>query len=274
MGFSKLARSVQTFFLTGLCGRSLCPLRLGAFEIKKLEPQSSPRDAAECAEEMHSAQTAHLSLFGTSNRTKLVWRLSRQFAGYLLLLLVSPLLRAQSNAYDGAWWQLRNAAEQEGFIFGFGECYADPAGQRIRMLLDDAEMRIAVSTYYQGHQKLHTRPVAQVLKDIWAGHISVPHARHADAGEGWRERHRYFDGLWWKGSNSTEQQGFVEGYVACHNSEQRKAKPLQLQPASYVQSISAWYATPGDESVAAQRRAEKISDVLLRFTAHAGSSGR
>jgi hypothetical protein len=191
----------------------------------------------------------------------------------MYLLLLSSSLSAQSNAYDGVWWQLRTAPEQEGFIFGYGDCYADPAGQKIRMLVDDATLRIAVSTYYQGHQKFRTRPVAQVLKDIWAGHISVPEAKHAAAGQGWRERHGYFDGLWWKGSNSTEQLGFVEGYVACHG-EQRKAKPLQFQPASYVQSISAWYAAPGDESVAAQRRAEKIGDVLLRFTAQAGSSTR
>lgn len=255
MGFSKLAGSVQNFILSDLCGRSPRPLR-----FKRPTPRSPRRDTAKFAEELHSA--------------KLLRHFSRQVAGFLLLLSFSPLLRAQSNPYDGVWWQLRTTAEQEGFIFGFGECYADPAGQKIRMLSDDAEMRIAVSTYYQGNQKLRTRPVAQVLKDIWAGHISVPQARQAAAGEGWRERHGYFDGLWWKGSNNTEQQGFVEGYIACHNTEQRKAKPLQLQPANYAQSISAWYATPGDESVAAQRGAEKISNVLLRFNAHAGSSGR
>jgi hypothetical protein len=188
----------------------------------------------------------------------------------MFLLLVSGSVSAQNQSFDGVWWQMRTAPEQEGFIFGYGDCYADSAGQKIRMVVDDATMRIAVSTYYQGHQNTRTRPVAQVLKDIWAGHISVPEAQHAAAGEGWRQRHGYFDGLWWKGSSSTEQQGFVEGYVACHN-EQKKAKLLQLQPANYVQSVSAWYAAPGDESVAAQRRAEKIADVLLRFTEHAGS---
>lgn len=195
-------------------------------------------------------------------------KLARHFSCQLgiLLLLISGSLSAQNNSYDGAWWQLRSAPEQEGFIFGFGDCYADPAGQKIRILLDDSEIRIAMGTYFQGHEKLHTRPVAQVLKDIWSGHISVPEAKRAAAGEGWRERHGYFDGLWWKGSSPTEQLGFVEGYITCHNTEHRKAQPLRLPAASYVQSITAWYAMPGDESLAAQHRAEKVGDVLLRFT--------
>jgi len=195
-------------------------------------------------------------------------KLARHFSCQLgiFVLLISGSLSAQNNSYDGAWWQLRTAPEQEGFIFGFGDCYADPGGQKIRILLDDSEIRIAMGTYFQGHEKLHTRPVAQVLKDIWSGHISVPEAKRAAAGEGWRERHGYFDGLWWKGSSPTEQLGFVEGYIACHNTEHRKVQPLRLPAASYVQSINKWYAMPGDESVAAQRRAEKVGDVMLRFT--------
>ena len=203
-------------------------------------------------------------------------KVARHFSfqlGMFVLLLSSPL-SGQSNVYDGMWWQMRTAAEQEGFIFGFGDCYADPGGQKIRMLLDDSEVRIAMGTYFQGNEKLRTRPVAQVLKGIWSGHISVPEAKRAAAGGGWRERHGYFDGLWWKGSNPTEQLGFVEGYIACHNTEQRKAKPLRLPATSYVPSINAWYAAPGDESVAAQRRAEKIGDVLLRFSTQADSSAR
>jgi len=141
----------------------------------------------------------------------------------VLFLLSVNSLHAQNQPYDGVWWQMRTAPEQEGFIFGFGDCYADPAGRRIRMLVDDADIRIAVSTYYQGHQKSRTRPVAQVLKDIWAGHISVPGTKHADAGEGWRERHGYFDGLWWKGSTNTEQLGFVEGYIAPARSSVRRS---------------------------------------------------
>jgi len=203
-------------------------------------------------------------------------KLARRPALSCALFLLLPLnsLHAQGQAYDGVWWQMRTASEQEGFIFGFGDCYADPGGQRIRMLIDDADMRIAVSTYYQGHQKSRARPVGQVLKDIWSGHTSVPGARHAGAREGWRERHGYFDGLWWKGSSSTEQLGFVEGYIACHGTEHRKARQFQLSPASYVQSINGWYASPADETVAAQRRAEKIEDVLLRFNAKASTSGR
>jgi hypothetical protein len=189
-------------------------------------------------------------------------------------LLFTPYsFPAQSRSYDGDWWQQRTSPELEGFIFGYGDCYADPAGQKIRMSLDDADIRIAVGIFYQGHQKLRTRPVADVLKDIWAGHIPVYEAKRAAPGEGWRARHGYFDGLWWKGSSSAEQLGFVEGYVACHNREQRKAKPLQLEPPRYVELLSAWYA-PSDESVAAQHQAEKIADVLLRFGERTAAASR
>jgi hypothetical protein len=200
-------------------------------------------------------------------------RLGCQVALLTSLLLAPCRLPAQSRSYDGVWWQLRTSAEQEGFIFGYGDCYADPAGQKIRMSLDDANMRIAVGIFYQSHEKLRTRPVAEVLKDIWAGHVPVHESKHASPGEGWRERHGYFDGTWWKGSNNTEQLGFVEGYIACHG-EQRKAKPLQLEPEKYAERLSAWYTPGGDESVAAQHQAEKIADVLSRFSGPPGSARR
>jgi hypothetical protein len=189
------------------------------------------------------------------------------------LVLLPTTLPAQSKSYDGIWWQSRTSPELEGFIFGYGDCYADPAGQRIRMSLDDADTRLAVSIFYQSHQKNLSRPAAHVLKDVWDGHISVHNASHAAPGEGWRERHGYFDGTWWKGSNNAEQLGFVEGYVACHNSELRNAKPLPLDSEKYVEMLSDWYA-PSDETVAAQHQAEKISDVFQRFLSPTRSARR
>lgn len=196
-----------------------------------------------------------------------------RFAMIASLVLVPSTLPAQSKSYDGIWWQSRTSPELEGFIFGYGDCYADPAGQRIRMSLDDADTRLAVSIFYQSHQKNLSRPAAHVLKDVWAGHISVHDATRPALGEGWRERHGYFDGTWWKGSNNAEQLGFVEGYIACHNSEIRNAKPLPLEPEKYVEMLSAWYA-PGNETVAAQHQAEKIADVFQRFIAPTRSAHR
>jgi len=196
-----------------------------------------------------------------------------RFGMLAVLLLVPGALLAQSKSYDGIWWQSRTSPELEGFIFGYGDCYADPAGQRIRISLDDADTSLAVSIFYQSHQKNLSRPAAHVLKDIWAGHISVHNATRPAPGEGWRERHGYFDGTWWKGSNNTEQLGFVEGYVACHNSELRNAKPLPLEAEKYVEMLSAWY-TPTDETAAAQHQAEKIADVFVRFNSPARAARR
>jgi len=196
-----------------------------------------------------------------------------RFGMLAVLLLVPGALFAQSKSYDGIWWQSRTSPELEGFIFGYGDCYADPAGQRIRMSLDDADTRLAVSVFYQSHQKNLSRPAAHVLKDVWAGHIPVHNAMRPAPGEGWRERHGYFDGTWWKGSSNAEQLGFVEGYMSCHNSELRNAKPLSLEPDKYVEMLSTWYA-PSDETAAAQHQAEKIADVFQRLNSPARSARR
>ena len=191
-----------------------------------------------------------------------------------IVLSLSLELPAQSKSYDGVWWQLRTSPEQEGFIFGYGACYASAPDQKVRVSIDDANMRIAVGVFYQAHQSQRTRPVGHVLQDIWAGHVSVPYASHVLPGEGWRERHGYFDGLWWKGSNHPEQVGFVEGYATCYNSEHRKAKLLSLEPEKYVWLLSTWYSPGGDESVSAERQAEKIADVLPRFSEQNGLASK
>ena len=183
-----------------------------------------------------------------------------------IVLFLNVKLPAQSKSYDGVWWQMRTASEQEGFIFGYGDCYAASPDQRVRVSLDDQNLQIAVGVFYQAHQSQRTRPVAQVLRDIWAGHVSVPYAKQALPGGGWRERHGYFDGLWWKGSSNPEQLGFVEGYATCFSSEHRKARAFSLEPEKYVSLLTAWYSLNGDESFAARRQAEKIADVLPRFS--------
>lgn len=191
-----------------------------------------------------------------------------------VLLVCAGSLAALSKTYDGDWWDSLSSAEQEGFIFGYGDCYADSADQRVRISIDDANMRIAVGVFYQAHQKLRTRPVPLVLRDIWSGHVNVAETRHVVAGEGWRQRHGYFDGLWWKGSNSAEQLGFVEGYAACHNTELRKAKPLTLEPEKYVSLLSGWYTPGGDDALVAQHQGAKIADVLQRFAEASGGASR
>ena len=186
--------------------------------------------------------------------------------GIVATLLVPDSFPIQTKLYDGDWWHFLTSQEQDGFIFGYGECYSEPPGENIRVSLDDDNTRLEVAIFYQGHQKLRSRTVAQVLKDIWSGHIPVHEAQHVTPGEGWRERHGYFDGLWWKGSSSVEQLGFVEGYLACHNLERRHAQPLPLSPSRYVELLNAWYHPGGDESVVAQHQADKIAAVLLRYS--------
>jgi hypothetical protein len=93
-----------------------------------------------------------------------------------LLALLFPVVffAAQSSSNDGDWWQKSSAAAQEGFILGYGDCYADPEGTRVHVIGDEGDVRIAVSTYYQSHASERHRPVAKVLEDVWSGHN--PHA--------------------------------------------------------------------------------------------------
>jgi hypothetical protein len=198
----------------------------------------------------------------------LLTRIHNLFPVWLLLaILLSPnlLLGAQSATPDGDWWQKSSAAEQEGFILGYGECYASADSTRVREISDEADIRIAVSTYYQSHASERHRPTAKVLQDVWSGHINVRGSKPAREGEGWRERHGFLDGGWWKGSNPSEQLGFVEGYVTCHNAEQKHQPPLRHLPSMYVSQVSYWYDQPGDDDAVAQRRATKIQEVLTRI---------
>jgi hypothetical protein len=173
-------------------------------------------------------------------------------------------LRAQGKAFDGDWWMASTAAEQEGFVLGYGDCFADPDSLRVHMLMDDAALRTAISDYYQSHAAQHGRPAPEVLKEIWSGHIAVRGAEKAQAGQGWRARHGFFDGGWWKGSNAAERLGFVEGYITCVNNGKNKAAHLQLSPSAYVQWVDVWYAGNGDQEVSAERQGVKVDDVLLR----------
>lgn len=198
-------------------------------------------------------------------------RFRQQLQGLLRLLipflLTLFLFGAQVGSYDGDWWQKSTAAEQEGFILGFGDCYADPDGVHIRVVADEGDVRIAVSTYYQSHASERHRPTAKVLKDLWNGHVMVRAAQPARPGDGWRERHGFLDAAWWKGSNPAEKLGFIEGYVTCHNAEERREAALKHLPSWYVAQVSDWYDQPADEDVMAQRRATKIRDVLTRLPA-------
>jgi hypothetical protein len=90
-------------------------------------------------------------------------------------------------------------------------------------------------------------------------------AQPARAGEGWYERHGFLDGGWWKESNPAEQASFVEGYMTCHNSLQKREAPLRGSATSYTVQVTRWYDQPGDEETVAQRRATKIHDVLNRL---------
>jgi hypothetical protein len=191
-----------------------------------------------------------------------------------VLLFPRILVGAQTTSYDGDWWQKSTAAEQEGFILGYGDCYADPEGSRVRGATDEVEVRFAVSTYYQGHASERHRPASKVLKDVWSGHIEPRNSQPPRAGEGWHERHGFLDGGWWTGSNHAEQLGFIEGYVTCHNTEEVKQALLRQSPAWYAAQVSSWYDEQGDEETVAQRRATKIHEVLPRLEPPSASGTR
>lgn len=188
-------------------------------------------------------------------------------------MLSTPVV-SQEAGYDGVWWQKSTAAEQEGFILGYGECYADSDGYRVRVMADDANVRIAMSTYYQSHQSQRERPAARVLRDVWGGHIALRDATPTHAGLGWRERHGFLDGFWWQGSNGAEELGFIEGYVTCHNSEETHEAPMREPAGAYVTQVARWYDQPGDPAAVAQRRATKISEVMTRLRAPAQNATR
>jgi hypothetical protein len=192
----------------------------------------------------------------------------------MIIWLTGTAAVCQEASYDGVWWMKSSANQQDGFILGYGECYADSDGYRVRVMADDANVRIAMSTYYQGHQSQRARPVARVLRDVWGGHIPLRDATPTHPGLGWRERHGFLDGFWWQGSDPAEQLGFVEGYVTCHNNEEIHDLPLREPISAYVSQLGSWYDRPGEPAAVSQRRAVKISEVMTRLQASAENSTR
>jgi hypothetical protein len=199
---------------------------------------------------------------------------SQTFRSSLLtfaLTFLAAISTAQDKTFDGVWWQASPATEQNGFILGYGDCYTSREADQVRVIAEDADVRVAISTFYAGHQNQRARPASRVLRDVWSGHLEVRDPRQSRPGDGWSERHGFLDGGWWASSTSAEQRGFIAGFQTCHNTEQQKEAPLRDSVSTYMAEVNRWYQEPGDDQTVAQRRATKVSEVLRRLNSASSS---
>jgi hypothetical protein len=100
--------------------------------------------------------------------------------------------------------------------------------------------------------------VSDVIKLVWQRH-----AKRSDkppsGGEAWPEKHGYFDGRWWRGmSNDPLHIGFVEGEIACFETEADSTRTFGESATHYIQLLNEWYQHE-------DREATKVPDVLIRL---------
>lgn len=161
-------------------------------------------------------------------------------------------------ALDGRWWGTISPAERSGYIDGYEDCYVyDAKGVHTATGWTSNQFAQAVDAYYREHRDERTSLVSVVLKAINRTGKSRPIPK---GGEEWKERHGYYDGLWWRGSSPLEQLGYVEGYLSCDSTEvSNPARIFSKSARAYVRLLNTYMKDHlhSDE--------EKVADILSRF---------
>jgi hypothetical protein len=159
---------------------------------------------------------------------------------------------------DGLWWDTLSPAERSGYINGYEDCYVyDAKGIHTATGWTANHYVQAVEGFYREHSDQRATPVSSVLKQINRTGKPRPIPK---GGEEWKERHGYYDGLWWRGSSPSEQLGYIEGYLSCYSTEvTTSARRFSKAFPEYVKLLNTYMKEHlhSDE--------EKVANILGRF---------
>jgi len=195
--------------------------------------------------------------------------MSRRLFLLAVLLFGSPFLGlAQAPRYDGSWWVAQSREVQEKFLLAYGDCYVDTLGAPSPPPVDEYLLRDEITKFYRSRGS-RSRLVASVMKLVWRRYKGYREPARPEEGEVWPEKHGFFDGLYWRQGKPAERVGFVEGLVACFNSEARSDKKFSQEPSAYVRYLDDWYEKAYQQARRkasnVDLRATKIMDVFLQF---------
>ena len=159
---------------------------------------------------------------------------------------------------DGRWWAIISAEERSGYVNGFEDCYVyDAKGIHTATGWTAQQYVQAVSERYDRQPDQRKMLVSEVLKEINRTGKSRPVHK---GGEEWKEKHGYYDGLWWRGASADGQLGFIEGYLSCYSTEMAGASPVFLKAArDYVSLMDSYMGSH------AHSDEERLADILSRF---------
>jgi hypothetical protein len=173
---------------------------------------------------------------------------------------------SQTTEYNGHWWLLQTSEEKSGYLVGDSDCYGFEFKAKAAYSKSIAEEQEYVTNVYRNNPDKRSAPVFDVIR---AAEQQPPSRKVPGGGEAWTEPHGYCDGQWWRGRNSADRIGFVEGYIACYARSPRAHGTFSKTPAEYVRLINQWYILNEESGESDPSRvAAKIADVLFKFRDH------
>ena len=172
-----------------------------------------------------------------------------------------PVEAASTPVYDGEWWLTLGGWEQYGVLSGYEDCYGweyrGSVGftKEVQSYVDD------LNKYFLADPGRRKQTVSEAL-DILRGAGQDNSSAEPDAAAA--TAHNGFDGKFWFDADPAAQQGFVEGYLACHAAKLKDADArFSKAPSEYVDLINkAYNITDDSDDIDPDKAPLKIADVL------------
>lgn len=158
--------------------------------------------------------------------------------------------------FTGSWWLAANPGERDGFVNGVADCMTWEAGKRGYSATPE-QLSGKITRFYEGNPATQKLLVIDVWQRVAEKEISAPAPKSGDT---WSNPHWYLNGAWWGQLATTEQTGFLRGYLWCMRTQVEKPHASYSKPVdSYRQKISAFFeAHPGMSK-------EAIAKTLARY---------
>ena len=150
----------------------------------------------------------------------------------------SPTKNSDALRFDAQWWMAANSDEQQGFIYGYGDC-RQPGDKPLVSIVDEQAF---VSKTLNSRNSGAPNGVVAAIHLAWKTMRSQVIPMNAEILSG---PHGFLDGEWWGGFTGSwpsgladADRGYLEGYLACASS------PVTVQSVSrYQTAINRYYAS-------------------------------
>jgi hypothetical protein len=203
------------------------------------------------------------------------------FAGFFLALATAADCarnpRTQSARHDGYWWTSVSPAERSGFVDGYFDCYVFEykGSLKFRRYSRIRYGEMASGFYRNTSPNKLQKHVIDVLASFSDPAGFTPSEKGVEPPHGQRGGD---DGLYWigLGINGTSQQtGFIEGYLDCHvNLNHNRGGSFSKSPSYYPPLITHWYRIDQKTGYAdPNRQSASIASVLFKFRDEAPKRG-